>query len=182
MGPQRRVLWLNGTFGVGKTTTARHICSADATWHVFDPEWVGYMLRANLSGFETADFQDLPAWRTLVPRVAHEVATHTGKDLLAVQTVLRQDYWRQLRAGLSSHGMQVVHVVLDAGPDVLADRIRQDQADPNAAAWRLDHVAAYQEARAWMTGAADLVVDTGALSAVDTAQKVLAHLGDRDRG
>ena len=178
MAAQRRVLWLNGTFGVGKSTTARGICAVDPNWHMFDPEWVGYMLRANLAGFETADFQDLPAWRSLVPRVAHEVVTHTGKDLVAVQTVLRQDYWRQLRAGLSSHGMQVIHVVLDAGAGVLADRIRQDQADPAAATWRMDHIAAYEDARGWMTDAASLVVDTGALSAAETANAVLAHLGN----
>ena len=63
------ILWLNGTFGVGKTTTSRCIAEVSAEWHPFDPEWVGYMLRANLDGVPFDDFQDLAAWRRLVPHV-----------------------------------------------------------------------------------------------------------------
>ena len=171
----RRVLWLNGAFGVGKSTTAIHIAAGDPSWHLFDPEWVGYMLRANLHGFETEDFQDLPSWRTLVPKVAHEVASHTGRDLLAVQTVLRADYWRQLRAGMSAHGLGVLHVVLDAGEAALRQRIDGDGNEQSAREWRSSRVGEYLRAREWMTAAADLVVDTTSAPAELVAAAVLEH-------
>jgi hypothetical protein len=170
------VLWLNGTFGVGKSTTALHIVALDPSWHLFDPEWVGYMLRASLHGFDVSDFQDYPAWRTLVPRVAHEVASHTGSDLLAMQTVLHRDYWRQLRSGLSTLGLQTVHVVLDATDDALRARIAADTGDPGAAGWRLDHVATYAEAREWMVASADVVVDTTSMTPQDVAAAVLGQM------
>lgn len=172
----RRILWLNGAFGAGKSTTALHIAGADPSWHLFDPEWVGYMLRANLHGHMPDDFQDLPAWRTLVPRVAHEVASTTGSDLLAVQTVLNEAYWRQIRSGMSSLGLGVFHVVLDVGEDALRERIAADAADPGAAGWRLGHVDAWIAARGWMTSAADLVVDASVQGPEEVSRAVLAAL------
>ncbi len=54
------ILWLNGTFGVGETTTAALIRQREPSWRLFDPEWVGYMLRAHLSDLEFRDFQLRP--------------------------------------------------------------------------------------------------------------------------
>jgi hypothetical protein len=51
-------VWVNGTFGVGKTTTATRMRELAPAWRVFDPEWVGYMLRANLGDLTFSDFQD----------------------------------------------------------------------------------------------------------------------------
>lgn len=172
----RRVLWLNGAFGVGKSTTALHVVGLDPSWHYFDPEWVGYMLRANLHGFEASDFQDYPAWRTLVPRVAHEVAAHTGRDLVAVQTVLSHEYWRQIRSGLSSLGLRPIHVLLDATTDAIRARIDADTVDPGASGWRHRHLAGYEAARTWLVEESDLVVDTTTLTAEEAAATVLGRL------
>lgn len=172
----RRVLWLNGAFGVGKSSVALHVVGLNPSWHLFDPEWVGYMLRANMHGFEAPDFQDYPAWRTLVPRVAHEVAAHTGKDLLAVQTVLNRDYWRQIRAGLSTLGLQPVHVLVDAEPDAIRARIDADTADPGAARWRHDHIESYIAARSWIREEADVVVDTTSATAEEAAAMVIGRV------
>ena len=144
---------------------------------MFDPEWVGHMLRANLHGVEFSDFQDLHAWRSLVPKVAHEVATIAGRDLLAVQTVLNENYWRQLRQGMSALGMQIVHVVLDCEDSVLRSRIENDENDAGALQWRLDHMAAYSGAREWLRRTADLVVDTTSVAAADAAAGILDSLG-----
>jgi hypothetical protein len=166
------VLWINGTFGVGKTTAAHLIRERKPSWRLFDPEWVGYMLRANLGDVPCDDFQDLPPWRTLVPQVAHEIALLTGDNLLATQTVLVEEYWDELRRGFTAHGMKVFHVVLDADQVTLRARIMADGADRGAAPWRLDHLDTYDSARAWMTSSADLVVDTAGLTAAETASLV----------
>jgi hypothetical protein len=49
------ILWMNGSFGVGKTTAANLIREREPLWRLFDPEWVGSMLRANLRDL---DFDD----------------------------------------------------------------------------------------------------------------------------
>jgi hypothetical protein len=170
------MLWINGPFGVGKTTIASLIRQRDPTWRLFDPEWVGYMLSANLSDLEVGDFQGLPPWRSLVPRVAEEISSFTGDRLLAVQTVLVEEHWHELRRGCASHRLDVFHVLLDADESTLRARITEDQIDRKAAAWRLDHLGAYESARPWMTAAADLVVDTTRQTAVDVAARVLESL------
>jgi adenylylsulfate kinase-like enzyme len=173
------IIWLNGTFGAGKTSTAAELTKQLAGSRTFDPEWVGYMLKANLSDHDFTDFQQLEPWRTLVPVVAAEVAQYTGQHLVAVQSVLVRSYWQQLSAGLRRLGLEVFHVLLDAPAEVLTERIKADTVEAGACQWRLDHLADYAAALPWLTEAADLVVDTSAGSAAEVAAVVAAAVGPR---
>lgn len=164
-----RVLWINGAFGVGKSTTGLHLLAVLPGWRYFDPEWVGFMLRAQLGDQGVVDFQDIPAWRRLVPLVASEVALHTGEDLVAVQTVTNESYWNEIRDGFTTRGMTVHHVLLDCEPDELRRRIEADEADPKARDWRLGHVDAFVAARPWLTRASALFLDTTSTTAEDVA-------------
>jgi adenylylsulfate kinase-like enzyme len=67
------IIWLNGTFGAGKTTTAGLLQDRSDRLRLFDPEWVGYMLRANLSDYPVPDFRHWESWRVLTPLVADEL-------------------------------------------------------------------------------------------------------------
>jgi hypothetical protein len=171
------IVWINGAFGVGKTTTAE-LLARDTALRLFDPEHVGFLLRAELADQAFEDFQELEPWVRLVPVIADEIARFTGCDLIAVQTVLVEDRWQQLRTGLESRGHQVVHVLLDADEATLRSRIDADPtgAGPRVHGWRHDHVLAYVAARPWMLEAADLVVGTSSRSAEEVAQAVAQHL------
>ncbi len=152
------IVWLNGTFGCGKTTTAVELRSLIPSSRLFDPETVGYMLRPNLADHPVSDFQHWPPWRRLVVAAATELARFTGEHLIAPQTLLARAYLEQIFAGLRDAGQTVFHVVLDADEDALRQRI---QSSAEAQAWRLAHLAEYRSSRSWMVAAADLVVDTG---------------------
>ena len=168
-------IWLNGTFGVGKTTTSAQLTVVTSR-RVFDPEHVGYMLQANLrdvmsdNGF--ADFQQLAAWRALVPLVARSVVDTTGSELVIVQSVMVEEYWHELRRGMDAAGLPVFHVVLEADDDTLRRRIENDELEQGARDWRLEHVAKFQVARPWMVAAADLVLDTSHLSVAEVAASI----------
>jgi 2-polyprenyl-3-methyl-5-hydroxy-6-metoxy-1,4-benzoquinol methylase len=56
------IIWLNGTFGCGKTSTAAELHSLVRSSRVFDPETVGYMLQPNLADRPVSDFQHWPPW------------------------------------------------------------------------------------------------------------------------
>jgi hypothetical protein len=166
------IIWLNGTFGVGKTATARELTGTMPDARLFDPEMVGFLLRASLKDHHFSDFQDLPPWRALVPAVMSEVARFTGQHLVASQSVLNQTYWKELSQGLNQHSLDVFHVVLHADPEILAQRINADQEDRNARRWRLDHIGDYLAARDWMEAAADMVIDSSAMSVAEVASSL----------
>jgi hypothetical protein len=126
------IIWVNGTFGAGKTTTARQLAGRLANARHFDPEQVGYLLMRTLEDHEFRDFQDLAPWRELVPVFTEKIARFTGQHLIAVQTVLREDYWQELTAGFERTPLDIFHVLLHVDSDVLAERIKADEVEAGA--------------------------------------------------
>lgn len=167
------IIWVNGTFGAGKSSTSAALAPLLTGSRVFDPETVGFLLRDHLSDLPVADFQDWPAWRTLVAATAGAIARQTGALLIAPQTVLHRSYLDEIFQGLGDRGLRVFHVLLDADDEVLRGRIA---AVEEARDWRLSHLADYARARPWLRAAADLVVDTGERSIVETADDIAAAL------
>jgi chloramphenicol 3-O-phosphotransferase len=164
------IIWLNGTFGAGKTSTAERLAALIPGSRVIDPETVGLLLRANLGDLAVADFQDWPAWPPLVAATLTEVARMTGEHLIAPQTVMKQEYLDQIFAALRAAELDVFHVVLDAADAVLRSRI---EGLDEAQLWRLEHLDQYRESRPWMVEAADFVVDTAASTPPQIARRIL---------
>jgi hypothetical protein len=163
------IIWLNGTFGAGKTATAAELLKLVPGARPFDPETVGYMLRPNLADQPVSDFQHWPPWRPLVVATAAELTRYTGQHLIAVQAVLDRDYLAEIFAGLHAAGLSVFHVLLDAEEDILRCRI---ELSDEARQWRLDHLPAYRLALRWLCEEADLVVDATALTIVQAAGEI----------
>ncbi|PRX49151.1 shikimate kinase [Prauserella shujinwangii] len=153
------IVWLNGAFGAGKTTTAHALTRLLPRARVFDPEQVGFLLRHVLPE-PPGDFQHLPPWRPLVTETAVRVLAEVGGVLVAPQTVLVREYLREIFDGFAAARVPVRHVLLHADEPELRRRIDGDVAESaRARAWRLEHVAAYREALPWLRTSAD-VVDT----------------------
>jgi hypothetical protein len=169
------IIWLNGTFGVGKTSTADRLAALIPDGRVFDPETVGAMLRANLADRPVSDFQDWPAWPPLVATALIEITRMTGQNVIAPQTVLKREHLDQVLVPLRVAGLEVFQVLLDADEAVLRSRI---EGSDEAMAWRLDHLDEYKAARSWMAELADLVVDTVASTPPHIARRILAGLPD----
>jgi len=176
------IIWLNGTFGAGKTTTGRRLAGRLANARPFDPEEVGYLLMRTLEDHEFRDFQDLAPWRKLVPVFTESIARFTSQHLIAVQTVLREDYWRELTDGFKKTRLDIFHVLLHVDSDVLAERIKADEVEAGAYQWRLDHIGDYEKARPWMESAADFVIDTTRLPAAEVAERIAAEAEKRMAG
>ncbi len=167
------IVWINGTFGVGKTTTCQAILDS-TDWRLFDPEHVGFLLMDNLKDVEFDDFQDLPPWRALVPAVAQEIVELTKPTaMLMPQTVFVETYWQELMQAFAERSMPVFHVALDCDEDELRRRIETDEVESQARQWRLDHIARFTEARPWLTEAADLVLDTTSMTAKEAAATII---------
>lgn len=170
------IVWVNGTFGVGKTTTARELQELLPGSTVFDPETVGQTLRQLLppEALESVtDFQDQSAWRQLVPATAVALLAELPGPLIVPMTLLRQDYRDEIFGAVAARRVPVHHVVLHAEETILRKRIEADQAEsPRARQWRLDHLAAYLEARSWLADDA-VTVDTTELTPRQSAERIV---------
>ncbi|MEU8433126.1 NUDIX domain-containing protein [Streptomyces sp. NPDC029216] len=175
------IVWINGTFGAGKTSTARELAGLLPDSTLYDPELIGDALRRLLPHkrlAEVDDYQDLPSWRRLVVDAAAAMLAELGGVLVVPMTLLRQEYRDEIFGGLAARRIPVRHVLLAPAETILRERIanRREPGDPGEAdvrvrQWAYDHIPAYRQALGWLTADAH-VIDNGHLNARETAQRI----------
>jgi 8-oxo-dGTP pyrophosphatase MutT (NUDIX family) len=176
------IVWVNGAFGAGKSTTVRELHRLLPGSHVFDPEDIGELLRHLLPPdtlHDLADYQDLVAWRRLVADTLTALRAQLGDKvtLLVPMALHRQDYRDEIFGTLASRRIEVHHVLLHADETVLRKRIETDPDDPVARGWRLAHLDAYRDALSWLQEDA-VLIDSGELTPRQAAERVVGLLGE----
>ncbi|WP_053668524.1 NUDIX hydrolase [Streptomyces sp. NRRL B-1140] len=182
------VVWINGAFGAGKTTTARELIELIPNSTLFDPEVIGGALAHLLPPkrlAEVGDFQDLPIWRRLVIDTAAAMLAELGGTLVVPMTLLRQEYRDEIFGGLAARRISVSHILLAPAETILRERIAgrevpRDLPDGDARIrqWSFDHIEPYRTALAsWLTADAH-PVDTSDLSPYETAVRIAGAVTD----
>jgi hypothetical protein len=173
------IVWLNGTHGVGKTTTAALVQQLIPDSRVFDAEKVGETLMDITPALpETDNFQHWPPWRPLVVDTARRILDYTGGTLVIPMTVLVERYWREISTGLAEHAIEVRHFVLHADRETLRARIAGDTLLGPDSPFRLKYLQPYAEAsRDWLHKEAQ-VIDTARLTPTQAARRIVDALHD----
>ncbi|MHC3467911.1 NUDIX hydrolase [Streptomyces sp. 7R007] len=182
------IVWINGAFGAGKTTTARELIDLIPNSTLFDPEVIGAALTHLLPPkrlAEVADVQDLPIWRRLVIDTAAAMLAELGGTLVVPMTLLRQEYRDEIFGGLAARRITVRHVLLAPAETILRERIAgrevpEDLPDGEMRVrqWAYDHIGPYRSALAsWLTADAH-PVDTSALTPYETAVRIADAVGN----
>lgn len=65
----RVIVWINGVFGVGKTSTAAELVSLLPQMRVCNPERLGWFLQRTVGLLRPGDFQHLHSWRPSLPQI-----------------------------------------------------------------------------------------------------------------
>jgi hypothetical protein len=164
------IVWLNGTFGAGKTTTSELLAGSLPDARVFDSERVGELLAPILAGIPCEDFQEWDPWRGLVVETAARVLDYTGGTLVIPQTVLVEQYWEEISTGLADRGVPIAHFVLHADDQTLVRRIENDATKPNSQ-WRMSHLEAYRRALPWLRNKGT-IIETDQLTPDEVAKAV----------
>jgi 8-oxo-dGTP pyrophosphatase MutT (NUDIX family) len=180
------IVWINGTFGAGKTTTARELIELIPNSTLFDPEVVGGALTHLLPPkhlAEVGDFQDLPIWRRLVIDTAAAMLAELGGTLVVPMTLLRQEYRDEIFGGLAARRIPVRHVLLAPAETILRRRIADREVPPDlpdgdvrVRQWSSDHIEPYKAALASWLAADAYPVDTSALTPYETAVRIAGAL------
>lgn len=171
--------WVNGPFGVGKTTVATALARADRGIHLFDPETIGSLLRQLITE-PIHDYQGWPAWRALVASTAIELHRHYGGHIVAPMSLLDQEYAEEIFNRLDAVGIEQLHVTLHAEPDELESRIEGDVQGADARRWRLAQAPRYLRALDWLGQDAlpgGIIIDTTMLTRAGVAGRLREILG-----
>lgn len=132
------LVWINGTFGVGKTSVARALSAKWPSAILFDPEQVGFMLRKIVpKDFQTEDFQDLPLWRRLTIETAIGLLRQTNRPLIVPMTLVNPSYFGEVVGGLRKQGVEVHHFALLGSHDTVRRRLWCRWELPSSKRWAL---------------------------------------------
>lgn len=94
------IIFVNGAFGVGKTTVAKLLIKALPNSLLFDPEEIGFFLRNVLGPIDKRDdFQHYPIWRKLTVSTAQLLKQTYKRDLVIPMTIWRPEYFNEVITG-----------------------------------------------------------------------------------
>lgn len=166
------IVWINGAFGAGKSTVAKLLADTVPGMRLFDPEYVGFLLREFVD-VPTGDFQDLPLWRSLTVQTLVGLARAYDHPWVVPMTLLNPAYRAELLGGLRMTGLTVQQAVLRVPEAELRSRIDGDETLTTARGWRHRHVSA---ALAELAGLAEREADTREFDAFGPASRVAAEI------
>lgn len=133
------IIFINGPFGVGKTTIAEMLVQYIGDSMLFDAEEVGYFLRHILKDVEqTNDFQDLTMWRPLVVTTARLLRETYGRMLIMPMTIWNRAYFNEVVGELRQFEPQLHHFCLTARKETLIARLQQRDTSPESFAWCME--------------------------------------------
>jgi hypothetical protein len=168
------IVFVNGPFGVGKTTVARLLAEKIPHAMLYDPEKIGAVLHKVLGPFHRVeDFQDYALWRILLLGGARVLKKVSARTLVVPMTVWRRDLFDTITVGLQRVD-ELSCFRLTASRDILVDRISSDSEDPEAYRWRMAHVEVCL--RAALDPALGTEIGTDGRTPAEVADQILNNL------
>ncbi|MCL2362493.1 MAG: AAA family ATPase [Defluviitaleaceae bacterium] len=120
------ILWINGAFGVGKTTTAFELQRRIPNSFVYDPENAGYFIRKNSPvSFSKGDFQDIPLWRKINFEMLMLLSTQYKGVIIVPMTLVSKLYYDEIVTNLINNGIEVRHFILYASRETIINRLNK---------------------------------------------------------
>jgi AAA domain len=119
------LVWINGPFGGGKTTTAFELRRRLPGSVISDPEHLGFGMRRMIPPALRMDFQELPAWRSGVREVLDLLGRDHKGTVIVPMTLIDPLYFEQIVGGLRDDGHDVRHFALLAERDTVLRRLNR---------------------------------------------------------
>ena len=129
------IVWINGSFGVGKTSTAKLLKNKLDKSIIYDPEEVGIFL-SNMFNHGKDDFQDYELWRILNSDILKYLCS-IHEIVIVPMTITNKNYYDEIISGLKTSGIEIKHFILNASKEEIINRL--DSRD-NSTEWAYNQV------------------------------------------
>ena len=124
------IIWINGSFGVGKTTVAEKLKEKIDKSIIYDPEKIGMFLSNTLPTKED-DFQDYELWRTINYEMLKNLYTEF-EVIIVPMTITNLQYYNEIVGRLERDGINIKHFILIASKENIISRLN---ARGNSTEW-----------------------------------------------
>jgi len=120
------IIWINGAFGSGKTTSAYELHKRIPDSFVYDPENIGYFIGQNVPNqIKEDDFQDYPEWRKFNYELIKKISKEYHGIIIVPMTITCKQYYDEIIGRLLEDGIEVKHFILYANRSTLEKRLNK---------------------------------------------------------
>ncbi len=174
------IILINGAFGAGKTTTATRLAERIENAMIFDPEEVGFMLRAIIpKSFkkpheQSGDFQDLDLWRVLVVQTLTRLKEQYGCHFIVPMTLCNKSYCDYIVEGMKAIDSDFYHVYLKASAETINKRLVQRGETPGT--WPFQQAARCLSGLDVIEGKIEINTDSMGIDEVIKTIEELLHM------
>lgn len=115
------IIWINGSFGVGKTTIAERLKTEIKDSIIYDPEEIGVFL-SNTLPIKKDDFQDYELWRNFNYEILKFLNAKFA-TIIVPMTITNPKYYNEIVGKLLNKNIPVKEFILIASKDNLLKRL-----------------------------------------------------------
>lgn len=115
------IIWINGSFGVGKTTIAERLKTEIKDSIIYDPEEIGVFL-SNTLPIKKDDFQDYELWRNFNYEILKFLNAKFA-TIIVPMTITNPKYYNEIVSKLLNENIPVKEFILIASKDNLLKRL-----------------------------------------------------------
>lgn len=134
------VVWINGAYGVGKSTLAKKLHERKAHSFIFDAEAVGNAVRDNLPKelYSGAVFEAYPLWFVFCTELLRNISAGFDGDIFVPMTLVCKGSFERIAKPLAESGVAVKHILLVSTHEIVHDRILARGEDEDC--WCMENI------------------------------------------
>lgn len=134
------IYWINGPYGVGKTTIAKLLKERLKKAYIFDPELVGNAIRDNYpKELFKETFEEYPLWLETNYKLLSDIYNKYDGDIIVPMTLLREESYLQIIKRLQDDGVDIFYIFLDGDKQTLHHRmVELGREEPDG--WCVKHI------------------------------------------
>ena len=172
-------MFINGSFGVGKTTVGRILRRRLAGSVLYNPEWTGSVLMRlpiKFHGSGTDDFQDVDLWRKSVVSGIKIFRLFARETVIVPMAFYRKDYLGEIVRGVRRFDKQIRVFCLKASFETILKRLekRGENIESGEDNWSIRKANECIESH--KDGAFGEAIITDEVNAVEVADEILKRL------